>query len=307
MTRPPVNPSIPFAVAGLGVALFSVMDALMKGLVLEAGAYNAMLWRILGGAVIGGIIFLALRSPWPPKERMRLHLIRGSVAPIMAFTFFWGIARVPLAEGIALSFIAPLIALYLAAVLLGEEISSKAITASVMGIAGVGIILASKWGEAAHGNQYWLGVGAIFISAIFYAYNIVLQRQQALLSEPTEIVFFQHLVASSVLVILAIMLSLLPADIGPDLDLHWPPIPLWRDIILSVLLTIGALWFLAWAYARAEAQLLVSLEYTAFIWASILGWVYFEERVTIATLAGTALIVTGCIIAARARPEVSSV
>jgi S-adenosylmethionine uptake transporter len=307
MTRPPVNPAIPFAVAGLGIALFSVMDALMKGLALAAGAYNAMLWRIVLGAVIGGAIFVAVRAPWPPKERMRLHLIRGSVAPVMAFTFFWGIARVPLAEGLALSFIAPLIALYLAAVLLGEKISSKAITGSVLGLAGVGIILASKLGEAAHGNQYWMGVGAIFISAVFYAYNIVLQRQQALVSLPTEIVFFQHLVASCVLLSGAVIMTLLPADIGPDLGLKWPPMGLWRDIILSVLLTIGALWFLAWAYARAEAQLLVSLEYTAFIWASIFGWLFFHERVTLATLGGTALIVTGCVIAARARPEVSSV
>ncbi len=307
MTRPHVSPTIPFAAAGVGIALFSVMDALMKGLAREAGAYNAMLWRIVLGAVIGGIIFVALRSPWPPKERMRLHLIRGSVAPIMAFTFFWGISRVPLAEGIALSFIAPLIALYLAAVLLGEQISSKAITGSVLGLAGVGIILASKWGEAAHGNQYWLGVGAIFISAVFYAYNIVLQRQQAMVSSPAEIVFFQHLVASCVLTILAVLLSLLPADIAPDLGLKWPPSSLWRDIILSALFTVSALWFLAWAYARAEAQLLVALEYTAFIWASIFGWLFFQERVTIATLAGTALIVTGCIIAARARPEVSAV
>ena len=47
----------------------------------------------------------------------------------MAACFFWGVVRTPLAEGIALSFIAPLVALYLAAVQLGEKIRREAILA----------------------------------------------------------------------------------------------------------------------------------------------------------------------------------
>ena len=42
----------------------------------------------------------------------------------MAMLFFWGLARVPLAQGVALAFVAPLIALYLAALILKEEIST---------------------------------------------------------------------------------------------------------------------------------------------------------------------------------------
>ena len=57
-----------------------------------------------------------------------LHLWRGLVVSVMAFLFFWGLARVPLAEAIGLSFIAPLIALYLAAVLLKEKFQCHART-----------------------------------------------------------------------------------------------------------------------------------------------------------------------------------
>jgi drug/metabolite transporter (DMT)-like permease len=60
-----------------------------------------------------------------------------------------------------------------------------------------------------------------------------------------------------------------------------------------------SLLLLSWAYARAQAQVLVTVEYTAFIWASIFGWLFFREAVTLTTIIGTALIVTGCIIAAR--------
>jgi S-adenosylmethionine uptake transporter len=56
---------------------------------------------------------------------------------------------------------------------------------------------------------------------------------------------------------------------------------------------------LAWSYARAEAQVLVPIEYTAFLWAALFGWLFFAEPVGTATLAGTVLIVVGCWIGTR--------
>jgi S-adenosylmethionine uptake transporter len=65
-------------------------------------------------------------------------------------------------------------------------------------------------------------------------------------------------------------------------------------------LTVAGSLAIAWAYARAEASALVATEYSGFVWAAILGWLFFGEAVTLPTLAGTALIVSGCWIAARA-------
>jgi S-adenosylmethionine uptake transporter len=73
----------------------------------------------------------------------------------------------------------------------------------------------------------------------------------------------------------------------------------------AVLIAIS-LMLLSWAYARAEAQALVPLEYTGFIWAALFGWLWFGEVVTLATLAGAALIVVGCLIATRARTELTA-
>ena len=55
---------------------------------------------------------------------------------------------------------------------------------------------------------------------------------------------------------------------------------------------------LSWAYARAEAKVLVVVEYTAFIWAALFGFVMFAEPVTLSTLAGAMLIVLGCVMSA---------
>jgi S-adenosylmethionine uptake transporter len=52
-----------FLVACLGIALFSIMDGVMKALVIAIGAYNAMLWRQIVGFGLGGDEHLLRRSP----------------------------------------------------------------------------------------------------------------------------------------------------------------------------------------------------------------------------------------------------
>jgi S-adenosylmethionine uptake transporter len=291
MTVAPIRNIIPFAVTCLGIALFSAMDGFMKQLSIDLGAYNAMLWRTMTGAVLGGALFAMRREALPKRDTMRLHLIRGTISAFMATTFFWGIARVPLAEGMALSFIAPLITLYLAAVILGEKIEPRAIIASLLGLGGVGIILAGRLGSANYDERVLWGIGSIFISAVLYAYNLILQRQQAQVATPVEVGFFQSLIACGVLALASPFLGVLPGIS------HWP------YIVLSAVLAFTSLVLISWAYARAEAQALVTAEYTAFIWAALLGWVMFREPVSGATFAGAILIVAGCIIATRQKPQ----
>lgn len=287
----PSSVTVPLAVATAGIAAFSSMDVLMKGLSISLGAYNAMLWRMMVGIVIGAVLFFASRTPWPQRSTLRLHLLRGTIAAFMATTFFWGLARVPIAEAIALSFIAPLITLYLAAVLLGEKINRAAIMATLMGLAGVVVILSARLGGK-YEPEVLKGIGSILVSAVLYAYNLVLQRKQAQLASPIEIAFFQNITAGSVLLLAAPWWAFVP-DVS-----HAPA------IVAATTLAIIALLLLSWAYARAEAQVLVPVEYTAFVWAAIFGWYFYDEAVTATTFIGTALIVAGCIVAARQKPTV---
>lgn len=279
-------PIIPFLAACMGVALFSAMDAVMKGLSIAIGAYNALFWRCVAGSAIGALAMLAARRPMPEWRALRIHIWRGIVVAFMALAFFWAIARLPLAEAIALSFIAPLIALYLAALLLGEHIGRAAIIAALLGLAGVGVILSGKLGGR-HDPEALKGAAAVLCSAVLFAYNLILQRRQAQIAAPVEIAFFQNLVIALVLGCAAPLLAVAPGTA------HLLP------IAGAALLAFASLLFLSWAYARAEAQILIPVEYTAFIWASIMGWLVFGERLTLTTLAGAGLIVTGCVIAAR--------
>jgi S-adenosylmethionine uptake transporter len=278
-----------FVVASAGIAFFSAMDAVMKALSLSIGAYNAMLWRVLVGALIGGGVWLALRSPWPSRPAMRIHLIRGLMTSVMAILFFWGLARVPLAQGVALAFVAPLIALYLAALVLKEKIERRAIYASLLGFAGVLVILAAQ-AEAEMGPEAFQGAMSILASAVFYAWNIVLMRQQALVAKPVEAAFFTGAIVALCYLALSPWLAELP------------PREEYLSIVAAAVLGFGSLMLLSWAYARAEAQYLAPVEYTAFIWASLLGILVFAEPVRPLTLTGAAMIVAACFIAARRRP-----
>ena len=286
---PQHSTAIAFGVASIGIAFFSGMDAVMKALTIAIGAYNAMFWRVVVGALVGGAVWLGLRSPWPSRAAMRVHVIRGLLSSVMAILFFWGLARVPLAQGVALAFVAPLIALYLAALLLKEKIERRAILASLLGFAGVLVILAAQ-AEAEMGPDAFRGALAILASAVLYAWNIILMRQQALVAKPVEVAFFTGLVVACCYLLLAPFLAELP------------PAEQLPSIVAAALLGFGSLILLSWAYARAEAQHLAPVEYTAFIWAVLLGFIFFAEPVRPLTLAGAAMIVLACLLAARRRP-----
>ncbi|ARS28654.1 DMT family transporter [Sphingomonas sp. KC8] len=285
----PTRPATAFAVATLGIAVFASMDALMKGLTLEIGAYNTMLWRSLAGALIAAVPHFLRRPGWPDRSTLRLHFQRGLVATAMAILFFWGLARVPMAQAVALTFIAPLIALFLAAWLLHERIDRSAIVASGVAFAGVLVILAGQ-SRAELGHDAFLGAIAILVSAVCYAYNIILMRRQALVADGREVAFYQNVTVAIFLMLAAPMLAVVP-------DARHAP-----GLLGAAALATISLFLLTWAYGRAEASYLAPVEYTAFVWASLLGYLVFGEHVGPLTVIGAALIAGGCFIAARRRP-----
>ena len=280
------HPIAPFVAVTLGIALFSVMDGLMKNASIAVGAYNAMLWRSLIGTALTFPLWKWRGGQWPDRGAMALHMLRGAVSGAMATTFFWGLVRVPMAEGIALSFIAPLIALYLAAVLLGEQVGKRAVLASLLGLAGVLVIAAGRLGERSFTPDAAWGIGAILVSAVLYAFNLILQRKQAQIAGPIEVALFQTVFVGLFLGLAAPWLGTLPGARAL------------ADIAGGAGLAMVSLMLLSWGYGRAEAQALLPIEYTAFIWAALMGWWMFAEPVTPATLAGVVLIVIACWIAA---------
>jgi S-adenosylmethionine uptake transporter len=285
----PHSPLPAYAAAVAGIALFSIMDMVMKGLTLAIGTFPTLMWRSLIGIALAAVPFFATRNPWPKATALRLHLLRGTMMVPMAILFFWGLARVPMAQAVALTFIAPLIALVLAALILKEPIGKRTVGGSLAAFAGVIIIFIGQ-AQADLGAEALLGSFAILCSAVIYAFNIIVMRRQAQNAGPIEIAFFQNLVIGAVLVLSV------PVMGAPAL-----PSGHWAELILAAALAIGSLMLLGWGYARAGAAYLSTTEYSAFLWAMLLGWLRFNETVSPFTLLGAALIVAGCLVAARTR------
>ncbi len=285
------TPLSAYAAAIAGIAFFSVMDMVMKGLTIAIGTYSTMLWRSLIGVTLAGGLFLYHRPPLPDTKTLRLHLLRGTVTTAMALLFFWGLARVPMAQAIALTFIAPLIALFLAASLLKEPIGGRTIAGSLAALAGVVVIFIGQ-AQSDLGHEALLGSAALLASATIYAYNIVLMRQQALAARPVEIAFFQNITVAALLLLAVPLVGAPPLPHGQE-----------APLLIAALLALASMLLLAWAYARAGAAYLSTTEYSSFLWAIALGWLAFGERVSPFTLGGAALIVVGCLIAARPSVE----
>jgi S-adenosylmethionine uptake transporter len=266
------SPIPAYAAAVAGIALFSIMDMVMKGLTLAMGTFPTLLWRSLIGIVFAAIPFLVTRNPWPRGTALRLHLLRGTM----------------MAQAVALTFIAPLIALVLAAFILEEPIGKRTLGGSIAAFAGIVVIFIGQ-AQTDLGPAALLGSIAVLGSALIYAFNIIVMRRQAQHAGPVEIAFFQNLVIGAVLLISA-------PFVGAPL-----PTGHWGELALAAGLAIGSLMLLGWGYARAGAAYLSTTEYTAFLWGMLLGWLRFGERVSPFTLAGAGLIVGGCLVAARTR------
>lgn len=159
----------------------------------------------------------------------------------------------------------------------------------MLALAGVLVIIAGKIGRERLDHDAAVGIALILVSAGLFAWNLILQKQQADVSSPLEASTFQNGVVALVLAA------------GAPFLLEWPHGQTWELLLSGALFAIGASMLFTWAYARSETQRLVPIEYTGFLWASLFGWLFFQEPVREATAAGALLIVTGCWIATRRR------
>src|SRR5690606_2553871 len=127
----------------------------------------------------------------------------------------------------------------LAALLLGEPVGRQAIGASLLGLVGVGVIVAGRV-SGGYDLDAPLGALAVLLSAVLFAWNLILQRQQAQLASPVEVAFFQHLVMLGVF------------SLAAPFWAANPPLKAVPFILLAAALAFTSLALLAWAYARSE-------------------------------------------------------
>jgi S-adenosylmethionine uptake transporter len=272
----------PALVLTLAIMAGASMDATIKFLAQTNHVLLVAFGRYLFGAIFSFGIYWRAGQPPISKEMWRAHGLRGFVIAICAVTFFWALSVLPLAEAVTLSFIYPLLAPFVAAIVLKERIRLTSIICALIGFAGVIVAMQGAPSEA-ESPQHDLGVIAVLVSAFFFSIAMVLLRERAQKDGAP---------------IVGLMTSLVPGIIiaGPTLVFATPPVlETWPFFLLMGALAAVFMYMMAQAYARAEAQQLAPIHYTELIWATLIGFLIFQETPRAEIFIGAALIVAACL------------
>lgn len=284
--RPQQSRSTAVALAALGVALLCFMDAAIKHLVVTNDFLAVVFGRYFFAALFAGIIWFQAKRPAIGADAWRAHGVRGCVIAVSAVTFFWSLTALPLVEVIVISFVAPLMIPFVARLLLGERIRPRNVAAGVAGFSGVVVASLGAPAESVSDTRM-MGTAAVLVAAVFYAVSMTMLRGRAGKDGPE---------------IVGLLAAVIPGAIVAGPTLATSELPPAGDIpyfLLLGLFAAGGMYFLAKAYAGAEAQVLAPVEYTALIWAAAIGWLLFAEPVRPQVWAGASIIITACLWGAR--------
>lgn len=275
----------PALILVFGIMLGAAMDATIKHLTLSNPVLIVVLGRYVIGSAFSAVIWQRAGAPKVTAEMWRAHAWRGFFIASTATAFFWSLTVLPLAEAVALSFVYPLIVPFVAAVLIRERVRPTSFIAALIGFGGV-IIAAQGAPSAEEAPMYAWGVVAVLVSAAFFAIAMVLLRERAQKDGPVIVSMMSSVIPSIILVIPAIALSAPPT---------WGD---WPAFLLMGGLAAAFMYVLARAYAGAEAQQLAPIHYTELVWASILGYLVFQETPRVEIYVGAGLIIAACLYAA---------
>jgi S-adenosylmethionine uptake transporter len=282
---PLVSSASPILIAICGVAFLCGMDAVMKHVVASFHPVSATFVRSLFCLPFALPLWLAAGRPTLSRDVLGAHAIRGAVMAFSAASFFWALTVLPLAEAVTLSFIAPLIIPFIAWALLGEKPRLTSVSAGVIGFAGV--LLTTQGAPAsADTPERTLGIVMMLLAALAWAASLVLLRGRASRDGPAIVVLMGGLVPALLLAPAAIAIGDVPSAGAAG----W--------LLLAGALTVAGVWTLTRAYARAQAQVLAPIEFTALGWAALLGWLFFAEVPRAEIWAGAAVIIGACLFAA---------
>lgn len=269
------------AFGAAGIAILCGMDGVIKHLVATNDSLVVTLGRYVFGAMFALAIWLRSGRPVLTREMWKAHAARGVVIAVSASLFFWCLSVIPLAELVVITFIAPLLVPFVARAVIGEKLRPRSLIAGAAGFGGV-IIAASGGNNFSPDNQRLLGIAGALISAMTYALSITLLRGRAAKDGPVAIGVLASVIPGAIIA--------LPTVITGEL----PPLGELPDFLALGALAASGMYFLARAYANAEAQVLAPLEYTALIWAALIGFFFFGEVPRPQVWIGGVVIVAAC-------------
>lgn len=271
---------LPFALAG--IAILCAMDAVIKHLSMTLAVPAVVCLSFWGRAPFAWGWWRARGAKPFDRAMLRFHAVRGVIVAAATLGFFVGLARLPLAEAVTLSFVAPLTIPFVAWALLGERPRRTSLFALGLGFAGV-LVAVGGAEAAAPGSRRFEGVVATLVGAALFAVSLVLLRARAGRDGPARV----NLLGS---VFPALALTPVALVVGDA-----PVLADWPWLVAAGALGAAGMALYATAYGRAQAQMLAPVEYTALGWAALLGWAVFAEEPPLRLFAGATIIIAAAL------------
>jgi drug/metabolite transporter (DMT)-like permease len=273
------------------VLVFALGDVATKHLAMR----HDVALVLFGRYAVNLLLLVAVLGPRHGRGLVRtsrtgLVLVRAICLALASLTMALALRWMPVAETVAIIYLAPIAVMLLAVPLLGERVSLAGWIGAAAAFAGVLLIVRPGSGLAALGVTF-----ALLNAGLGTAYHLLTRGLAR--TESTEAMLFHVAWVGTVAFGVALPWSgggvgLTPFDLGLLLG-------------LGVSATLGHFLFTT-AYREAPASLLAPVNYMHLVWAAGLGWLVFGHVPDVLSCAGIALVAAaGMATAFRARPSQS--
>jgi drug/metabolite transporter (DMT)-like permease len=269
----PLRQALPLFLLG-GLCL-TALDTTAKYLVRDHALFLVVWARYVGQMLVVTPFVWHRAGPgfWRTRN-LRMQLVRSAFLLTATVCFFAGLRYLPLAEGSAITFLAPIFIVVLSQPVLGERPTRARWVASITGF--VGILVLLRPGSTVLQPAVLL----LIATAVCNAFYQLLTRKLPGDSAHTTL-FYSALIGA-----VGLTVALPWGQDGAALS--------WRDGGLLFLLGLFAglaHWLIITAFLIAPASLLTPFTYLQMIWATLLGYAVFGQLPDGWSAAGMAIIV----------------
>ena len=258
----------------MGFFSLAACDMQAKLLTAELPAFQIVWFRQLG-LLIGVLALLAIRGrALLVSVKPGLQIARGLTAAVSAACFIVGVGFVPLADAVAVTFIAPFVVTILGALILREPVGPRRWAAVAAGFVGMLIVIRPGMGV------FHPAILFIVAAACMFAFRQVLSRWLPGADSVTTTVAYTSLTSS-----LVITLTLPFVWVTPD------SLSTWGIIAgLAICAGLGEVLVIR-ALDIAQAVVLAPVHYSMILWGTFYGFVIFGDLPDSWTILGCAIIV----------------
>lgn len=201
------------------------------------------------------------RSGWGVliPNRLDLLTLRGSLNGASMMAWFYAVPLLPLADLTALGFTAPLWATVLAALLLKERVRWRRWAATLIGFAGVIVIL-----QPGFGDVHWAS-GLVLFSSAMWAATIIVVRHLTFIERPETILLYQALMMAAIAGVPSLFVWTTPTG------------EVWIWLLALGVLAATAHSFHVRAYTMQEVAALQPLDFSRLPIIAVAAWAIFDE------------------------------